>query len=148
MEGEGAARGLNWAAAYFDSSGRTGRGAFVLKLAGLVVLLGAERILLDVLGFSEGARPVSLALRLVGAALGALLQWPVFIAGACILCQRLHDRGWVGWWAAPILLAALSFSAHPHGVAGFIALAILFMAALELALLPGQARFNRYGPRP
>ena len=75
---------------FLTSSGRAGRIAFVL---GGGVLLGLWA------GFDLSA---PLVLRdWIGWAIAALLLY----SGACVLSQRLHDRGRSGWWSGPILLA-------------------------------------------
>jgi uncharacterized membrane protein YhaH (DUF805 family) len=125
-------RRVDWGACFFDSAGRVGRIGFVLKAAALIAGLA----IYDEVAHGE-----------VHVLTGWLVEWPLFFAGACILSQRLHDRGLSGWWGAPILLAfCLAWPRH-GGVVGLFALLMLTVAAVALAILPGEPRFNRYGVR-
>lgn len=118
---------------FLTSSGRVGRTAFI---AGAAVLLALWA------GFDLLTPP---ALRdMIGWAVAALLLY----GGACILSQRLHDRGRSGWWSGPILLAVAMAWPRPQAPLDWLAAAILVLVAVDLALLPGQRAFNRYGPPP
>lgn len=116
---------------FLTSTGRIGRlpfalGGGVLLLAGLAV----ER-LTALPGWIDGV---------IAAAL--------LYAGACLLSQRLHDRGRSGWWSGPVLLALVLAWPRPHGLLDWVAAAALALVVIDLALLPGQAGFNRYGAAP
>jgi len=76
---------------------------------------------------------------------GWLVDWPLFFSAACVLSQRLHDRGRAGWWGAPILLAFCVAWPHPHGALGVAAAVATGVIGLWLGLMPGAPRFNRYG---
>lgn len=116
---------------FLNSTGRVGRLKFVLGAGALLSAgLGVERLV---------AAP---------AWISGLLMTALLYGGACLLSQRLHDRGRSGWWSGPILLALALAWPLPHGAAGWIAAAALAAAAVDLALLPGQAGFNRYGAGP
>lgn len=116
---------------FLNSTGRLGRVTFVLG-AGALLLAGlAVERLAALPGWISG-----------------LLMAALLYGGACLLSQRLHDRGRSGWWSGPILLAVALAWPQPHGPAGWIAAAVLAAAIIDLALLPGQARFNRYGAAP
>lgn len=114
-----------------NSTGRIGRRSFVL---------GGSALLLA--GFAV-ERLTVLPAWIDGAVAAALLY-----VGACLLSQRLHDRGRSGWWSGPILLALILAWPRPHGLLDWVATAALVLAVIDLALLPGQARFNRYGAAP
>lgn len=72
----------------------------------------------------------------------------LFVAGACLLAKRLHDRGRAGWWSAFPLLALIFAWPRPAGWGGWLATAVLLIAAVDLLLGPGEPRFNRFGPPP
>ena len=127
------ARSTDWAQSFFSSTGRVGRGRFVLMSAALVGLT---------LGFQH---------LVTGAAYGWLkwIAYPaVLFSGACILCRRLHDRGRRGWWAGLVLWALTSCWSAPHGVGQVAPAIIVLIALVDLAALPGQPRANRFGPPP
>ena len=84
------------------------------------------------------------------------LTWPVNLAvdclllfcAACILCKRLHDRGRAGWWTGLILLAWAMVWSAPRNPLTWIYAPVLALAVVDLAMLPGQAAFNRFGLNP
>lgn len=137
-----AARGRDWPAFYFSSSGRVARGEFWLF----------------------GYLPVVVAMMLL--VWIPVVGWVSFIAGQWSLIalsfKRFHDRGLSGWWgfvsflpfiAGSILLASAFFSgnSNDHGVgavllvvAGVIGIGQLILVYLR-AGMPGP---NRYGPDP
>lgn len=118
---------------FLTSSGRIGRIAFFVG-AGVLLALWAS--------FD---RLAPLAVRdLVGWAVAAALLY----SGACVLSQRLHDRGRSGWWSGPILLAVALAWPRPQAPFDWIALGLLVVVVVDLALLPGQKTFNRYGAPP
>lgn len=118
---------------FLTSSGRIGRIAFIVG-AGVLLALWAS--------FD---RLAPLAVRdLVGWAVAAALLY----SGACVLSQRLHDRGRSGWWSGPILLAVALAWPRPQAPFDWIALGLLVVVVVDLALLPGQKTFNRYGAPP
>jgi uncharacterized membrane protein YhaH (DUF805 family) len=80
------------------------------------------------------------------AATGWLVDLLLLFSGCCAMSKRLHDRGRAGWWAGLALLAFLLSWPLPVGPVGWIALLVLAAFAIELAVLPGQKRFNRFGP--
>lgn len=118
---------------FLTSSGRIGRIAFVFSACGLMALWAALDLLAPLL-----VRDVA------GWAVAALLLY----LGACVLSQRLHDRGRSGWWSGPILLAFAMTWPHPQAPLDWVALALLLGVVVDLALLPGQKAFNRYGAPP
>jgi uncharacterized membrane protein YhaH (DUF805 family) len=118
-------------AMFFDSSGRVGRIGFLLKIGALILILAAY----DTVARGE-----------VHVLTGWLVDWPLFFSAACVLSQRLHDRGRAGWWGAPILLAFCQAWPHPHGALGLAAAALTGLSGLWLGVMPGERRFNRYGP--
>lgn len=77
--------------------------------------------------------------------LHALVAAALLYGGFCILSQRLHDRGRSGWWSGPILLAFALAWPQPLTLLGWVATAALVLIAFDLAVLPGQKAFNRYG---
>lgn len=89
---------------------------------------------------------------LVGSALHWITGWFVypalFYVGACVLSKRLHDRGRSGWWAALILASITAVWPHPSGFLDFVFFLVLVWAAVELAVMPGEAGTNRFGLNP
>jgi uncharacterized membrane protein YhaH (DUF805 family) len=69
----------------------------------------------------------------------------LLFSAACILCKRLHDRGRRGWWAGLVLLALVLEWPQPQGLERIVLLLILAAAFVELGVMPGQRRFNRFG---
>jgi uncharacterized membrane protein YhaH (DUF805 family) len=115
---------------FLTSSGRSGRAAFVLE-GGVLLALWAT---FDVLA------PLR-ARDLVGWIVAAALLY----SSACILSQRLHDRGRSGWWSGLILLAFAMAWPRPQAPLDWLAAVALILVVVDLALLPGQKAFNRYG---
>ena len=118
---------------FLTSSGRVGRIAFIVGAA-VVLALWAMFDLLARLKVRD----------LVGWIVAAALLY----SAACLLSQRLHDRGRSGWWSGPILLAFALTWPRPHAPLDWVAAAALILVAVDLALLPGQQAFNRYGAPP
>ncbi|MFK0298713.1 DUF805 domain-containing protein [Brevundimonas sp. NPDC090276] len=118
---------------FLTSSGRIGRIAFLVG-AGAVLALWAAFDLLASLKAHD----------LVGWLVAAALLY----CGACLLSQRLHDRGRSGWWSGLILLAFSMAWPRPAAPADWVALGLLSLVAVDLALLPGHRAFNRYGAPP
>ncbi len=77
-----------------------------------------------------------------------LVAAALLYSAACLLSQRLHDRGRSGWWSGPILLAFAMAWPRPQAPFDWIALGLLVLVAVDLILLPGQKAFNRYGAPP
>ncbi len=90
--------------------------------------------------------------------LSFLLIWPFF----ALIVKRLHDIGWRGLFALPILLpalyavvaGALQAVNHLHrvnlpvGPAFTVDYYYVWALVLLLAILPGKTAANRYGPDP
>jgi uncharacterized membrane protein YhaH (DUF805 family) len=78
--------------------------------------------------------------------LRGLTGWAVLFAllfsGCCLVSRRLHDLGRAGWWTFLYFGLFLWSWPHPRSWPA----AVLAILALELALRPGQARANRFGP--
>lgn len=115
---------------FLTSSGRIGRIAFLVG-AGLVLGVWAAFDLLAPLAVRDMA--------------GWLVAAALLYSAACLLSQRLHDRGRSGWWSGPILLAFAMAWPQPQAPFDWIALGLLVLVAVDLILLPGQKAFNRYG---
>lgn len=115
---------------FLTSSGRIGRIAFLVG-AGLVLGVWAAFDLLAPLAVRDIA--------------GWLVAAALLYSAACLLSQRLHDRGRSGWWSGPILLAFAMAWPQPQAPFDWIALGLLVLVAADLILLPGQKAFNRYG---
>ena len=115
---------------FLTSSGRIGRIAF---LVGASVVLGVWAAF-DLLA-PLAARDMA----------GWLVAAALLYCGACLLSQRLHDRGRSGWWSGLILLAFAMAWPRPQAPFDWIALGLLVLVAVDLILLPGQKAFNRYG---
>jgi len=121
---------------FLNSTGRVGRFRFVLGAACLI-----------------GAWAVTDLLLPIPAWIHALVAAALVYCGFCVLSQRLHDRGRSGWWSGlilaalalawPLLLTPLSLTP----LSG-VATAALALIAFDLAVLPGQKAFNRYGAAP
>jgi uncharacterized membrane protein YhaH (DUF805 family) len=113
---------------FLNSTGRIGRIRF---LAGATCLIGVW-VAVDIFLRTPGW-------------LHALVAAALLYGGFCILSQRLHDRGRSGWWSGPILLAFALAWPQPLTFLGWVATAALVLIAFDLAVLPGQKAFNRYG---
>lgn len=122
---------INWTELFLSSTGRSGQVPSVI--AGVVLLL--------VLAFYEAvvSGPVQLLT-------GLVVYTALFFSAACVLSKRLHDRGRSGWWAMVILIAFVMVRPYPIGVFDFLAVCVLIWAFIELAIMPGERGFNRYGP--
>ena len=117
---------------FLNGAGRIGRGSFWLACAVLVLVLE----LYDAAAPAEVRRWT------------AWLAYLLLVFSACaVIGKRLHDRGRSGWWTALVLLAFVNVWPWPRGL-GWLFAPLLIAAALDLGVAPGQARFNRYGPRP
>jgi len=115
---------------FLTSSGRIGRIAFLL---GAGVLLGL---------WTAFNLTAPLAVRdTVGWLVAAVLLY----SGACVVSQRLHDRGRSGWWSGPVLLLFALAWPYPTAPFDWIALGVLALVAVDLVVLPGQRAFNRHG---
>jgi uncharacterized membrane protein YhaH (DUF805 family) len=119
---------IDWTELLFSSTGRMGRGAF-LAVAVLLLLVG--------LGYRA----------LVGDALwtGWIVYSALLFSAACIVCKRLHDRGRAGWWAFLVIWAVAAAWPWPWGPGQILPALILLCAFVDLAILPGQSGFNRFG---
>ncbi len=75
----------------------------------------------------------------------------VLLAATCaVLSKRLHDLELAGWWSAVVVGlfgVALTGDAPADARQVTAAAAGLILTAL-LAIWPGEARFNRFGPSP
>lgn len=118
---------------FFSSTGRSGRGEFMLGAGTLVAVLAAFDY-----GVPGSARSY---------AAWAVVALLVF-CGASVIAKRLHDRGRAGWWSGVVLLAFIWVWPRPQGVLDWVGVAILATAFIDLALMPGQKAFNRFGPPP
>ena len=115
---------------FLTSSGRIGRIAFIVGAGVLLALWAAFDLLAPLM---------------VRDMVGWLVAAALLYGGACLLSQRLHDRGRSGWWSGPILLAFALAWPQPLTFLGWVATAALVLIAFDLAVLPGQKAFNRYG---
>lgn len=79
---------------------------------------------------------------------GWLVYPAVIYMGVCVLSKRLHDRGRSGWFAAPIVLAAIAVTSGPFGFFDFAWSLVLVWALVELGLMPGEQGANRFGVNP
>ena len=118
---------------FLNGAGRIGRLAFAPAAAALLVLLASY----------EAAVPAEVQ-RWTGWLADLLLGF----SACAVVSKRLHDRGRSGWWTALVLLAFVNAWPAPHGGVGWLFALVLLAAAVDLALLPGQTRFNRFGPQP
>lgn len=118
---------------FFNGAGRLGRLPFAVGIA--VVALGWR------LWRATPGRGLHLVL---GPVAGVVLA-----AAACtVFSKRLHDLGLAGWWsAAPVGLAMLAVGGEAPASPAEITAALAALAvAVALALWPGEAAFNRFGP--
>lgn len=118
---------------FLTSSGRIARIGFVVAGGVLLALWTA---------FEAYAPPT------VRDGVGWIIATALLYSAACLLSQRLHDRGRSGWWSGPILLAFLMAWPHPQAPLDWVAAVVLVLVVVDLALLPGQKAFNRYGAPP
>ncbi|MBD7940855.1 DUF805 domain-containing protein [Brevundimonas guildfordensis] len=118
---------------FLTSTGRVGRARFIAATAVLLSLWAVVDLRLGL------ALP---------AWLHALIAAAFLYGGLCVLSQRLHDRGRSGWWSGPILLIFALAWPQPTALLDWVATAGLALAAVDLAILPGQKAFNRYGAAP
>lgn len=122
---------IDWAHLLFSSTGRMGRGPFLLAAAALLAVFAVYEVAVS--GLAHG-----------------LTAWAVhgvlLFAAACVLSKRLHDRGRAGWWAALVLLAFAVVWPKPDGLFDFLFALPLIWATVELGALPGEAGPNRFGP--
>jgi uncharacterized membrane protein YhaH (DUF805 family) len=123
----------DWKDIFLASTGRISRIPFVLGALVMVALTAAYE-----------------------AVAGPTAQWitgwvvyPMLLhGGASVLAKRLHDRGRSGWWAAPVLLAVWVVWPYPQSWVQDAFAVILVIAILDLALMPGEAAPNMFGPNP
>lgn len=118
---------------FLTSSGRIGRIVFIMG-AGVALALWAAFDLLSPLKVRDY--------------IGWIVAAALLYSAACLLSQRLHDRGRSGWWSGLILLAFAMAWPRPQAPFDWVALGLLVMVVVDLALLPGQKTFNRYGAPP
>ena len=116
---------------FLNSTGRIGRLRFLSGAACLIGAWAAADLLAPLPGWAH-----------------ALVAAALIYGGFCVLSQRLHDRGRSGWWSGPVLLAFALAWPQPLTPLDWVAAAAVALAALDLAILPGQAGFNRYGAAP
>lgn len=118
---------------FLTSSGRIPRIGFVVG-GGLLLALWATFEALALPAIKDGV--------------SWIVATALLYSAACLLSQRLHDRGRSGWWSGPILLAFLMAWPRPQAPLDWAAAAVLVFVAVDLTLLPGQKAFNRYGAPP
>jgi uncharacterized membrane protein YhaH (DUF805 family) len=127
----------DWTGLFFSAEGRIARLPFLVCAVLLVALAAFYEAVIE---------PESMAALhwVTGVFVYALLFW----VGACLLAKRLHDRGKNGWWAALVLLAIVLCWPTPQGVLDFLGVIVLVWATVELAVMPGEQGYNRFGPNP
>jgi uncharacterized membrane protein YhaH (DUF805 family) len=116
-----------------SSTGRLGRAAF----------LGATAVLLALAIAFEYARTLR-----VDARWGWVVYAALLFSAACVLSKRLHDRGRRGWWGFLIVWALIESWPRPASWLGWAAVLVLAATFVDLGLMPGEPRANRFGPPP
>jgi uncharacterized membrane protein YhaH (DUF805 family) len=90
--------------------------------------------------------------RTLAPSLDGHVRWIVYtlllFPTACILSKRLHDRGRAGWWGFLIVWALVEAWSRPVNMFGYVALLVLAATFVDLGLLPGEPKANRFGPGP
>lgn len=121
---------IDWTELLFSSTGRMGRGLFLALTAALLLVAFAYRALVGppLYGWTH-----------------TVVYAALLFSAACILCKRLHDRGRSGWWSGVVLLAVVLEWPQPPGLERIVLLLILAAAFVDLGVMPGQRRFNRFG---
>ncbi len=128
----GAPRRLDLVELFVSGVGRIGRVRFLFALAAVIA------------AFELYQRMGALAHWITG-----WVVYPILIcAAASILSKRLHDRGRAGWWSAAPILAYPWIRPWPEGIFGGLCLGVVLWFGVGLTLWPGEARFNRFGPKP
>lgn len=153
---------------WFDASGRMARKRLLFRglpllIGGTLVYLGIAEMMARSAGTSlfggDPAKALTVARieGIAGAIVVAAVAWPA----AALIIRRLHDIGLSGWWLA--LMASgevINSVALGTGLAGSPTALTLFgqiaallalaggLSLIPLALWPGQAGANRYGPPP
>lgn len=124
---------INWLALYGASTGRLSRWQFGLATLPLLILWALfERV--------RGSA--------VFEATAWLVQPMLVYMAMAIAAKRLHDRGRSGWWAGLVAIGVIVIAPWPEGIVDLVICLALSWATVELAVLPGEAVFNRFGPRP
>lgn len=123
---------MDWAELMLSSSGRLSRRAFVPAAAALFALA----VLYEAMG--PGVHRLT-----------AWFAYPALLfSTACILSKRLHDRGRAGWWAFAVVIPLAIAWPFPRSLIDGVACLVLAWGATDLALMPGEAGANRFGPSP
>lgn len=121
---------------FFHSTLRIGRIQFLLSAACLLTArVGIDALVAN--GLPRG--------------LGTIAILTLGYSAICVLSMRLHDRGRSGWLALPIIGLfhyAWPITLQSYSMAGYAALGVLALVAIDLVTMPGQKGLNRHGPSP
>jgi uncharacterized membrane protein YhaH (DUF805 family) len=147
--------GTDWKHVFMELDGRLNRKFYWIG----ILAMACFAYVLEFIGEAliRGARP---ELAPVDAASQAMVLgfFATLYPSVAVAVKRLHDCGWSGWWAAPLMVCsfiASSFSPYlEHGtpeeaVVARLAVLVLGIAPLvALGAIPGRLQPNAYGPPP
>lgn len=147
--------GTDWKHVLMELDGRLNRKFYWIGIVVMACLAYVLEFIAEAL--IRGARP---ELTPVDAASQAMVLgfFATLYPSVAISVKRLHDCGWSGWWAAPLMVCsffASSFSPYlEHGtteeaVGAFLAILVLGLApVVALGVIAGTPQANAYGPPP
>ena len=150
---------MNWPHLLFGLRDRIDRAKWGIASCILIIVLLVDLKLID--WFDLAALSAALR-RFAAISLAVVLALVSLLIVYCLLAvlvKRLHDRNRRGWWillfpVVPVVLASIvsALGEDLAPVLTYAAWAIVLIvtigALIELAVMPGTAGLNRYGPDP